>query len=145
MQSRAVLRDLGRKEPVRVGASRANAGARGRAGLGCRQAGKGRMLEAVRQQSRSTGVHVHPLCPAESVCPAGPQLPPCSVVEGFMKIQGHSSGNNSHTCLFPSSMENPIFQRTSDSLLVGKCREICFYWMCFCSLETKTQSSSLSM
>lgn len=37
-----------------------------------------------------------------------------------------------------SPMENPIFQRTSGSLLVGNCWEICFYWMCFCSLEAKT-------
>lgn len=116
------------RQPVGFGATRDTGGGRAEAGLGCSQANQGRVLEAVRQQSRSTGVHGYPLCPAVSGCPAGPQLPPCSVVEGLVKTQGHSSGNNRHSCM---SYGNLIFQRTSDSLLVGNCREIGFYWMCF--------------
>lgn len=134
------------RQPVGFSATREDREDRDKAGLWCQwqlqghQAYQGKMLEAITQvQSMSTGIHVHPLCHAASGSPT------VRSTAATLLHWGESAEDTRMSLLLltrgrgaESRTENPVFQRTSDSLLVGNCGEICFYRACFYSLETKT-------
>lgn len=97
--------------------------------LWCNHVFQGKMLEAITQLAKYKHRHVHSFCWIRNI------WVPCSKEHSChltlprrvcrRQEDGHSAVNKGHrSCV--SHTENPIFQRTSGSLLMGNCREIIF-------------------